>query len=212
MSSALSTRVKLKLRRIAHELVERPADRKWRRTWEMVGPLEGWLLEPEGRWLFDAARSLAPHSVVLEIGSFKGRSTCCLASGCGSRARIFAIDTFDGGPNLPRANSLPEFNANLSRCGVSELVQPVVGLSAEIAKTWSRPIDLLFIDGSHNYEDVLADFSGFFPHVVPGGLVAMHDVNNTDWPGVRQAWEERKHLLRAIGYLGIMGYGCKASP
>lgn len=209
MSSALSTRMGLKLRRIARELAENPVDRRWRQTWEVVNPMEGWLLESEGRWLFDAARSLSLGSVIVEIGSFKGRSTCCLASGSRQKARVFAIDTFDGGPNLPKANSLPEFQANLEHCGVSEWVEPVVALSTDVARNWNKPITLLFIDGSHNYEDVSADFAGFFPHVVPSGLVALHDVNNADWPGVKKVWMENRHLLSEVGYLGGMGFGRK---
>ena len=79
----------------------------------------------------------------------------------------------------------------------------------EVAKTWSKPIHLLFIDGSHRYEDVLADFAGFFPGVVPGGIVACHDVNG-DWPGVYRAWHEViKHQLSDIADCRTMGYGRK---
>ena len=207
--SALGMRVSLKLRRIVRELVESPAERQWRQTWAFVSSVEGWLLEEEARWLFDTARKLPPGSVIVEIGSFKGRSTCCLAVGCGRRGRVFAVDTFDGGPNLPKANSLPAFTDNIEECGASSSVEPLVGMSGEIAKGWASPIDMLFIDGSHNYEDVLSDFEGFFQHVVPGGIVALHDVTNVDWPGVSRVWTERRHLLSGIGYVGSIGYGCK---
>jgi hypothetical protein len=85
-----------------------------------------------------------------------------------------------------------------------------VGLSSEVAKSWDKPIHFLFVDGSHLYEDVLADFAGFFPHVVPGGLVAFHDVATESWPGVLRAWRETiEHELIDIGYRDSMGYGRK---
>lgn len=47
--------------------------------------------------------------------------------------------------------------------------------SHEAAADWSRPIDLLFIDGDHSWEGIERDWRGFSPHVVPGGVVVLHD-------------------------------------
>lgn len=43
------------------------------------------------------------------------------------------------------------------------------------AQATSKPIDFLFIDGDHRYEEVLQDFSDWTPLLKPGGLLAMHD-------------------------------------
>jgi predicted O-methyltransferase YrrM len=210
MSTPFTTRVGLKIKKIARELTESPADREFRRIWPVVDSIEGWLLPTEGKWLFDAARSLPNQATVVEIGSYKGRSTCCLALGCRrSQRRVFAIDSFDGGPDLPKANLFPDFEQNLQRSGLSQHVQPIVGLSSQVAKTWDKTIHLLFVDGSHQYEDVLADFNGFFPHLVSGGIVAFHDVTES-WPGVFRAWSETiKKELKEIGYCDALGYGQK---
>jgi hypothetical protein len=134
MSTPFVTRVGLKIRKIARELAETPEERKFRGSWPLIDSVEGWLYASEGQWLFKTARSLPPSANVVEIGSFKGRSTCCLALGCReSEKRIFAIDSFDGGPDLPKGNSLPEFLENLKRRGLSRYVEPVVGLSGEVA-------------------------------------------------------------------------------
>jgi predicted O-methyltransferase YrrM len=210
MSTPLITRVGLKIKKIAREWKETPAEREWRQIWALVDSIEGWLYPSEGKWLFDAARSLPKDSTIVEIGSFKGRSTCCLAFGSREgNKRIFAIDSFDGGPGLPRAHSFPDFSQNLQRCGLSKYVEPIVGMSGDVAKTWGKPIHFLFIDGSHAYEDVLADFAGFFPYVVPGGVVAFHDVNE-NWPGVLKAWnEDIEHQLIETGNCEGLGYGRK---
>ena len=212
MDTPLTTRVRLKIERIARAL--NPAHREFRRVWPLIDAIEGWLSPIEGAWLFHAARSLPRDANIVEIGSFKGRSTCCLALGCrGSRRRVFGIDTFDGGPDLPRTSSLADLRCNLERCGVSAYVEPIVERSVAVARTWRKPIHLLFIDGSHSYEDVLADFLGFFPYVVSGGIVALHDVRDViypqSWPGVARAWTEIESQLTGIGYSDTLGCGRK---
>ena len=214
MSTSLITRVGRKVKKIARDLRQPGGEREWQGIWPLVDSVEGWLSESEGKWLFSAARALGCGTSIVEIGAFKGRSTCCLAAGCrGGKKRVYAIDSFDGGPDLPNVNSLPDFSRNLERCGVSTYVEPVVGLSGNVAQRWRKPIHLLYIDGSHAYEDVLADFGGFFPHVVPGGIVALHDVRDSvspeSWPGVGRAWAEIKSQLAASGYCDTLGFGRK---
>jgi predicted O-methyltransferase YrrM len=208
MATSFITRVKFRLWKLKHHLD--PAEREWQKAWPLINSIEGFFTVDQAKWLFKTARSLPGGSNLVEVGSFKGRSTCCLAFGCQrNRKRVFAIDPFDGGPDLPTRDSFQEFSQNIARCGLSDHVQPIVGLSVEAAKTWSKPIQLLFIDGSHRYEDVLADFGAFFPHVVPGGIVVFHDVND-DWPGVKRAWQEIiRDQLESIGDCDTMAYGRK---
>ena len=211
MSASIATRVKLKIKKVASELSKTPAEREFDQNWPVIDSIEGWLPRDEAFWLFNAARSVPELTNLVEIGSYKGRSTCCLALGCrNTKKRVFAIDSFDGGPDLPKANSLPDFSGNLRRCGLANYVEPIVGLSTDVAKTWDKPVNFLFIDGSHAYEDVLADFAGFFPHVVSGGMVAFHDVKNENWPGVNRAWKAKieRQLIR-VDYCGTIGYGYK---
>lgn len=207
----IPSRVKLKLKRIYRDLTGPAVEREWWRVWPLIDSVPGYLLEGQERWLFEAAYSLPDRASVVEIGSFMGRSTCSLAFGCrGSQKRVFAIDSFNGNDgDFPARGFFDEFSANVARCGLSQYVEPVVGVSHEVARTWSKPIDLLFIDGSHRYEDVLADFEAFFPHVVPGGLVAFHDVCD-NWPGVLRLWEETaKRQLVDTGHCKSLAYGRK---
>jgi predicted O-methyltransferase YrrM len=41
-----------------------------------------------------------------------------------------------------------------------------------------RPLDVLFIDGDHSYDGVRRDWELYAPLVRPGGLVALHDVQD----------------------------------
>jgi Methyltransferase domain len=204
----LRARIVLKLKRIVRELDR--GEREWIQAWPLIQPIEGWLYGGQERWLFDSARSLSNGSNIVEIGSYKGRSTCSLGFGCrGTQKRVFAIDRFDGGPDLPRADTFQDFSRNVEQCGLSEYIVPIVASSTDVARTWRKPIHLLFVDGSHKYEDVVADFVGFFPHVVSGGIVAFHDVETT-WPGVLQAWNDVvRGRLTSLGNCHSLAYGSK---
>lgn len=204
----LAGRVAFKIRRMVRLLD--PAEREFRKVWPLVDPVEGFLAQEEAQWLFKTALDVPNGSNLVEVGSYKGRSTCSLALGCrGTNKRVFAVDPFDGGPDLPTADSFQEFSQNLRRCGVSEFVEPIIGASVDVSKSWNKPIQLLFVDGSHKYEDVLADFTGFFPHVVTGGIVAFHDVVET-WPGVQRAWNDTiLPALTETGHCWGIGYGRK---
>lgn len=219
--------------RVVTTIVNRldPEEREFRRIWPMIDCIEGLLVSPnQERWLFQMARSLPDGSTIVEIGSFKGRSTSCLAFGCrGTKKQVYAIDTFSGNSgDFPVGNAVVEedekrgrpymhyggyffddFCLNIKKCGLSGYVKPVIGYSADVAKGWNTPIDLLFIDGSHAYEDVLQDFEQFFPYVKPGGIVAFHDVVDT-WPGPSKVWKEVAAIrLTETGNSSTLAFGKK---
>lgn len=209
MGTPFTARAIFKMKKIARGFI--PAEREFRRVWPLIEPIEGWLFGGQEKWLFKQARALPDGANIVEIGSFKGRSTCCLAFGCrGTKKRVFAVDSFDGNSwDFHERGFFEAFRRNVERCGLSEYVEPVAGVSSDVAKTWNKPIHLLFIDGSHRYEDVLADYAGFFPHVVPNGIIAFHDVQDC-WPGVLQAWHGTvKRQLSGVGYCSTLGYGRK---
>ncbi len=61
--------------------------------------------------------------------------------------------------------------------------------SPECARGWIHPIDVLLIDGCHDYQDVLEDFAGWSPYVKEGGSVLFHDYSHSS-PGVREFCEK----------------------
>ena len=192
-----------------------PADREFQRLWPSIDAVDGFLVSPQQeRWLFRTACSLPKVANIVEIGSFKGRYTCCLAYGCrGSKRKVYAVDTFNGNDvDFDQRNFFPDFQRNIEERGLAGYVQPLPGRSGDISRNWRLPIHLLFVDGSHQYDDVLTDFHAFFPYVVRNGVVAFHDVVET-WPGPLKAWQELSatHLHR-LGYCSTLAYGRKAVP
>ena len=143
----------------------------------LIADIPGWLTDEEGEALYELARRCRGNGVIVEIGSWKGKSTVCL--GLGSRAGeavpIYAID--------PHADyRFGDFKTNVERAGISELVRPIASLSQAAADGFDEPIELLFVDGSHEYDLVLEDFEKWVPKVVDDGWVAFHDTTWTDGP------------------------------
>ena len=145
----------------------------------LIADVPGWLTEEEGEALYDLARACTGRGVIVEIGSWKGKSTVCLGLGSkvGAAIPVYAVD--------PHADyRFGDFKANVERAGIADLVRPVASLSQAAADGFEEPIELLFVDGSHQYDLVLEDFEKWVPKVVEGGWVAFHD---TTWtPGPRK--------------------------
>jgi predicted O-methyltransferase YrrM len=187
-------------------------------TVQGIKTVPGWLHDVEGFTLatlaaFDRHEDTTGH--VVEVGSFKGRSSCWLATGLKRRIqlfpttppappqspRVFAVDHFTGSPEhqpggtypdpdiAEHGSTLPAFTANINRLGLGDMIEPVPQASLKAAAEWSRgPIRLLFIDGDHSYEASKADYEAWRPHMTPGGLIAFHDVGT--WDGVTGMYKE----------------------
>jgi MMP 1-O-methyltransferase len=59
---------------------------------------------------------------------------------------------------------------------LEDVVVGVVGFSVPVAHAWRTPLGFLFIDGGHAEDVALADYTHWSPHVLPGGVLAIHDV------------------------------------
>ncbi|MBV8523326.1 MAG: class I SAM-dependent methyltransferase, partial [Acetobacteraceae bacterium] len=58
-------------------------------------------------------------------------------------------------------------------------------------------VDLVHLDGGHDYRSVMADLQAWWPLVRPGGILIGDDYNtNGVWPEVRQAFDEFFGQLR----------------
>ena len=150
----------------------------------------------ERELLYDLARRTTNRGCIVEIGSWRGCSTIFLGHGskAGAGAPVYAIDPHTGSSESHRhfgeINTLDEFKANMEGAGLSGLVQPIVATSAAAAEDWTEPIELLFIDGAHDYEFVRMDWDLWVPHVIEGGWVALHDTNVSEYPGVKRVVKE----------------------
>ena len=87
-------------------------------------------------------------------------------------------------------DTLPFFRAAIHDAGLEDHVVAVVGRSPDVARHWSTPAALVFIDGGHGAEPARADYAGWAPHVALGGTLAIHDVFPDPADGGRPPYED----------------------
>ncbi|GAB3860173.1 class I SAM-dependent methyltransferase [Nocardioides maradonensis] len=167
---------------------------------------KGFMPEDEGAVLHRIARERLPHGPVLEVGTYCGKSAIYL----GAAARevggvVFTVDHHRGSeenqagwehhdasvvdPEFGLMDTLGQFRKNIARAGLEDHVVAVVGRSTTVSAHWSAPLSLLFIDGGHGEQPATDDYEGWAHHVMPGGLLAIHDVFPDPADGGRPPYE-----------------------
>src|SRR5262245_3837962 len=144
-------------------------------AWRIAGEIPGWLTREQARALWEAAVKLPAGGRVVEIGSHKGRSTVVLGHATQLvGARVTAIDMFRDGRIFGGVATRTLFEANIARAGLTDTVDLLVANSTKARPQWSGPVDLIYIDGKHDYwtftDDLL--WSAWLP---PGGDIFAHD-------------------------------------
>jgi len=158
----------------------------------------------ECRLLAYLAGQTPPVGCIVEIGAFKGKSTAWLIEGAELADRRRTLVSID--PHVRKswddfAQTVAKFD--LERRGL-EIHR---AFSNEIGANWNRPIALLWIDGGHDYEDVVSDIEQFAPHVVPNGWIVFDDAAGTAYPGVARAIAERMRHRDGFDFVGnIKGF------
>ncbi len=145
--------------------------------------IEGWLTDNEAFGLYIVAEKVKRNGTIVEIGSWKGKSTFCLAKGLKS-GKIFAIDPFnaEGEPGSKEIyentqGEVPlfeQFIATMKRHGLLDKIEPLKGFSNQFLNHFEQ-IDFLFIDGDHSIEGCDYDYTHFSRFVKTGGYIAFHD-------------------------------------
>jgi len=153
-------------------------------------PIPGHLSEAEGSLLkWFAGRTTGP-GVIVEVGAYKGRSTCYIASGLRpASTQFYSIDTWNN-EDMPEGSGhdfFEEYQRNIAPW--RDRIQPKRGDSVAVAKSWSLPIGLLFVDANHAYSAVKADLHAWLPHLLPRAWVCCHDYTQLTC-GVKQAVDE----------------------
>ncbi len=150
----------------------------------LVSGVEGWMSRDQAERLFRAAAATRPGDQIVEIGSFRGRSTIVLASAAPEGVAVVAIDPHAGNDRGPQeidgfaveaATDHEVFNQNLTTAGVADRVRHVRAFSNEAHEYVEGEVAVLYIDGAHRYGPALADIRDWGARVTPGGTLLIHD-------------------------------------
>jgi predicted O-methyltransferase YrrM len=149
-----------------------------------IEDVEGWLTPAQAATLFDAAGAVPPGGRIVEIGSFRGRSTIALALGAGPEVELVAIDPHAGNDRGPQeirgfeaeaADDHARFLANLEAAGVSDRVTVLRRYSGDAHGQVDGGVDLLWVDGAHRFGPARADLRAWGNRVRAGGRMLVHD-------------------------------------
>ena len=154
--------------------------------------VRGFLPDQDGQQLFEWANQAAPIGPLLEIGSYCGRSTLWLGQAAKAHDTVvLALDHHRGSEEhqpgeshhdealvdtTGQFDSFGEFRRNIAAAGLEDTVIPIVARSETVGPYWQGGLGMVFIDGGHSLDAALADYRAWAPHVLPGGILAIHDV------------------------------------
>jgi MMP 1-O-methyltransferase len=179
---------------------------------EVARAAKGFMPDDEGIALNAVGRDAGSVGPLLEVGSYCGKSAVYL--GAGARAAgtvLFSVDHHRGSeenqagwehhdpevvdPATGRMDTLPFFRRTIERAGLEDAVVAVVGDSPAIAAHWRTPLGLVFVDGGHALDVVLADYEAWSPHVAAGGVLVFHDVFEDPRDGGQAPFEVWKRAV-----------------
>jgi len=168
---------------------------------------KGFMPPEEGLLLFRYAAERLSHGPALEVGTYCGKSAVYLgAAARETGGTVFTVDHHRGSeenqagwehhdtslvdPETGRMDTLPTYRRTIARAGLEEHVVAILGHSTTVTAHWRAPLSLLFIDGGHGVQPARDDYQGWTPHVMPGGLLVIHDVFPDPADGGRPPYDE----------------------
>ena len=168
--------------------------------------IRGFMPDDEGAALHAAGLAAADVGPLLEVGSWCGKSALYLGDAAEQRGTVlFCVDHHRGSeenqagwehhdpevvdPRTGRIDTLPEFRRKIEDAGLEATVIAMVGESTLVARHWSTPLGMVFVDGGHGRQPAHADYDAWSPLVTAGGLLAIHDVFEDPADGGRPPYE-----------------------
>ena len=159
--------------------------------------IKGWFTFP---LLYSISVDQFPSgSHFVEVGSWLGKSSAFMAvciANSGKNIKFDCVDTWQGSEehglttDEEKEHLFQQFLTNMQP--VRHLINPIRLPSLVAAKLYAdESLDFVFIDASHDYENVKADLIAWYPKVKKGGIISGHDyLGEYEWPGVYKAVNE----------------------
>jgi len=163
--------------------------------------LQGW---NSNHFIFEKLIIEYKPNIIAEVGSWKGASAIHMANICKKNnlnSKIYCIDTWLGGfdhilnnfDDLKIKNGYPQlyyqFLSNVFITNNQDLIIPVPNTSyigyIYLKYNNIKP-NLIYIDGSHEYEDVVNDIKNYYDLLADGGVIFGDDFHDCIWPDVKR--------------------------
>jgi predicted O-methyltransferase YrrM len=195
---------------------------------KLADDAKGFMPPDEAEALWDAAWAMAPYGLILEVGTYCGKSATWFGAAARERGgHVITIDHHRGSeenqagwahhdtelvdPATGLMDTLPFFRKQMYAAGLDDTVTAIIAKSTDVAAFWSTPLALLFIDGGHAEEHAQNDYSSWAKFVAPQGVLAIHDVFKHPADGGQapyhiylRALEDGFAEIRAVGSLRVL--------
>tara|TARA_R110000824_G_scaffold41627_8_gene123645 strand:- start:1669 stop:2265 length:597 start_codon:yes stop_codon:yes gene_type:complete len=160
------------------------------------------------RYAQEMYRKKADTLDILEIGSYKGKSTVVWSRACSSH--IVAIEPFCGPPEVPELVGISteqDFLNNTKQ--YRDQIRLIKKYSNDLSlcdDLLNQTFDIVFIDGDHSYEAVVNDIKLALQYVTKNGLIMLHDywinaASDFKFKGLSNAVHE--HLMYKRKFLSL---------
>lgn len=144
-----------------------------------MNPLDipGWMLPEELNWLYKTAKN---RDTILEIGTWKGRSTSALCNGCSNL--VISVDNYSG--SVIDKENFTELAAgkDIELVARNNLREYLDSSKLVMLKEFHNPLNIkfnmLFIDGDHETSHVLYDILYYMQFLKSkGSIISGHDIH-----------------------------------
>ena len=167
---------------------------------EEFSEIKGFLEQNEGNALYEACKISFKTGKCAEIGSYCGKSACFIGYACKEvGSKLYSVDHHRGSEeqqygeeyfdeeiydfSANQVNTLPLFLKNIRKFNLQDHIEPMVMTSVDASFSVPDNLDLIFIDGSHTFESARNDYLHWKPKLRPGGILAIHDVYDSEQEG-----------------------------
>ncbi len=173
--------------------------------------LRGWLLPEAATALYKFSLIAPQNGSFVEIGSFAGKSTICIARALAERKK----NSIGQSQNLTAIDLRfqPDFADNLRKFSDLPTINKIQAASLDAFTRWHDPIAFLYIDGNHDVGHAIADFLVWDSWLVPGSIVALDDTAGFMLgPNMQVQIALRSHCFEHLGAFGGVSFLRKKKP
>lgn len=171
----------------------------WRAVPGMLNVLDATVLQR-------SARMCRPETAIVELGAWCGRSLAAISEVAPNSVKVISVDNYlddsqahdDGNAPIPPsvARKLRELvKANYVKQGMD--IETIVSEAAEAGRRYKGdPIEMLFVDDHHSFEQIHANMAAWGPHCSDHCILLFHDYGHPPYRIVEACTE----LLPSKGY------------
>lgn len=159
--------------------------------------IEGWMSEEDLQYLYNTSKKM---SSIIEIGSWKGRSTHALLSGC-KNGIVYSVDPFTGNKE---DNTLSDpdiiYSQFLQNVKSFSNLKSLKMTSEKAALLFNEnSVDMIFIDANHSYASIKEDIDLWLP--ITRKVFCGHDYG---YPDINKALFEKFKEVEIVDSIWVI--------